>query len=1089
MPSQPTITQPRLNIINYLNTTLKTLEKLSHSFKTPFLEAILNTTHSLVISVQTIRKNQDDCTQLIERVHELLYAIIHLHLNSDVSGELPPSMLSKLGEFTTTLHKIHAFVEAQRDKSRIRSFFRQGEMSALLKDCNIGLEQALNTFKIDGVDILNKISDMQQSTQKIHEEVLELIESLSDGSSSDNASSINQGLMSSQNSLLNIPSSNSLSLLPSEPKIFHGRELELSIIIQAFHQGTPRIAILGAGGMGKTSLARAVLHHEEVTARYGQHRFFVACDTVSTHLQLASLIGSYVGLKPARDLTQALFHLFASGPPSLLLLDNLETIWEPAESHRDLEGFLALLTDIPHLALIITMRGAERPSKVRWTHPFLEPLKPLTQEAARQTFIDIADDSYDWKDVEKILILADNMPLAVDLLAHLVDYEGISNVLTRWETERTSLISEGYDKGSNLNLSISMSLSSPRITSLDARHLLSLLSILPDGLSDGELLQVKFPIEHILACKTALLRTSLAYTDDQRRLRTLVPIREYMEKNYPPSNHHVRALLGHFHALLEVYQTFYGTIPSIGVVPQIKSNFANIQNVLHRSLNQDNPDLVKTIYSTCHLNFYSGTTGRGRIHLMNNVPNVLPQPQNHRLEAYFITALFGGWNPISNIPGVVDQALENFLHFDDPNLKCNFYNNIGEYHIAHKRDIALGMHYCEAALSLSISTENLNAQCRALLSLAWIREQAGDYAAGQAHAYESQRLAKISANLYMEAWALRMESVCWKSLGRYNHSILLFERARYLLDLCNISGGDMDYSILISLAEVHSAKSEYLEARDIQIQLLQNIPIQNPHYALALLNVAQIDIEIGGSRGDVQKNIDTARSANTMGDSMTMLACDATLADLSLREGDELNAKTLLQKCLQLSQGRLAQAMTYCLERLANVSRWSVADHMTSTWTMIFLGHAIISKQKLEIYKALQFLGDVYLAEGDQHTAISLFTVALEGFTHMDVHCSRAECMLRLGDVATQDGDLSKAAELWNKAKPLFERSFQANQVAQINERLITLPRDMTERNLALLSAFHPPAGLGEQVIGGDTAEGMENRVLNDQSDVVPMVA
>jgi Cdc6-like AAA superfamily ATPase len=59
-------------------------------------------------------------------------------------------------------------------------------------------------------------------------------------------------------------------MLPPEPKIFHGRESELSDILHLFKNGTPRIAILGAGDMGKTSLAQAVLHQPEITARYAQ---------------------------------------------------------------------------------------------------------------------------------------------------------------------------------------------------------------------------------------------------------------------------------------------------------------------------------------------------------------------------------------------------------------------------------------------------------------------------------------------------------------------------------------------------------------------------------------------------------------------------------------------------------------------------------------------------------------------------------------------------------------------------------------------------------------------------------------------------
>jgi ABC-type phosphate/phosphonate transport system ATPase subunit len=57
-------------------------------------------------------------------------------------------------------------------------------------------------------------------------------------------------------------------MLPAEPKIFHGRESEVSNILDLFGQGTPRVAILGAGGMGKTSLARVIVHHADIAARY-----------------------------------------------------------------------------------------------------------------------------------------------------------------------------------------------------------------------------------------------------------------------------------------------------------------------------------------------------------------------------------------------------------------------------------------------------------------------------------------------------------------------------------------------------------------------------------------------------------------------------------------------------------------------------------------------------------------------------------------------------------------------------------------------------------------------------------------------------
>jgi hypothetical protein len=142
-------------------------------------------------------------------------------------------------------------------------------------------------------------------------------------------------------------------------------------------------------------------------------------------------------------------------------------------SRCDIEELLSLLTSVSHLRRSfqlkfhqITMRGAERPAKVQWTQPFLPSLKPLDQEAAHLTFIDITDDGHDLEEVDEVLSLTDNMPLAISLLAHLADSEGCSAVLSRWHKEKTSLISDGFDKRSNLDLSISLSLSSPRLESL-----------------------------------------------------------------------------------------------------------------------------------------------------------------------------------------------------------------------------------------------------------------------------------------------------------------------------------------------------------------------------------------------------------------------------------------------------------------------------------------------------------------------------------------------------------------------------------------------------------------------------------------------
>jgi hypothetical protein len=113
------------------------------------------------------------------------------------------------------------------------------------------------------------------------------------------------------------------------------------------------------------------------------------------------------------------------------------------------------------------------------------------------------------------------------------------------------------------------------------------------------------------------------------------------------------------------------------------------------------------------------------------------------------------------------------------------------------------------------------------------------------------------------------------------------------------------------------------------------------------------------------------------------------------------------------------------------------------------------SKEKLAVHKALLFLGDVFIAQGNNNTAHSLFTVALEGFICMDVHYSRAQCLLRLGDLANKKGDISAAAELWKAARPLFERSSQVKDVTRIDTRLTGL--EDNGKTLVHLATLHSP--------------------------------
>ncbi|KAJ7257674.1 hypothetical protein C8J57DRAFT_1647360 [Mycena rebaudengoi] len=307
----------------------------------------------------------------------------------------------------------------------------------------------------------------------------------------------------------------SISMLPPAPHIFHGRESELREVVDFLKVDSPRIPILGPGGMGKTSLAQAVLHHVDIAAKYSE-RYFVPCHSSITNTDLVCAISAHIGFESAQS-SQVIFHF--------------ETTWEPMSTCSKVEEFLSLLAGVPHLAPMITMRGAERPGKIGWTRPFPRPLIPLSDAAAHQILVDIAEDHHKPEKVQQLLYLTNNLPLAVTLMATVIGYEGCDRTISRRKEENTHLLSDGCDQCSSLDISIMLSYSGLRMT----HGAQQLLSILPDGLSDADLIQSGLPIGNILACKSKLIQVSLAHVNNNQHLKSLVPVREYIQRVHPPS--------------------------------------------------------------------------------------------------------------------------------------------------------------------------------------------------------------------------------------------------------------------------------------------------------------------------------------------------------------------------------------------------------------------------------------------------------------------------------------------------------------------------------------------------------------------------
>lgn len=395
---------------------------------------------------------------------------------------------------------------------------------------------------------------------------------------------------------------------------------------------------------------------------------------------------------------------------------------------------------------------------------------------------------------------------------------------------------------------------------------------------------------------------------------------------------------------------------------------------------------------------------------------------------------------------------------------AQFYCDLANYYLYHKNNLPECLHCLDRALALSRSTVHRGLQNSPLIYLAEVEATIGDCVKSRQHAQEAQRTAVLEASSYHEGLALVTQAKCCVVLGDYKEAVLLLHRARELLRLCGVFGGTVHNTINNWEATARGGKSEYAEALAICQQAIDNPPDQGgpDMLAFSLFNIASSYVSIGSATPDVHKILEKASKMFQSTQYIPGLAhCKSLLAELNLRDGNLSLAKSQFMECLSSMRGRDCLVVSYCLERLADIHQWRRAGaNWTSTWAFVYLVDANKSRRKLEIHRALQFLGDVFLLQGDQCTARVLFTVALEGFTHMDVNQGRADCMLRLGDLSQQEGNSEQAEALWREARPLFERSLQAKDVYQIDSRLATSDDAFTAatgRISAYLEAFHRP--------------------------------
>ncbi|KAF8198779.1 hypothetical protein K438DRAFT_1823683 [Mycena galopus ATCC 62051] len=418
------------------------------------------------------------------------------------------------------------------------------------------------------------------------------------------------------------------------------------------------------------------------------------------------------------------------------------------------------------------------------------------------------------------------------------------------------------------------------------------------------------------------------------------------------------------------------------------------------------------------------------------------------------------WTTVSD--DMIARAIIHLDHTNNSHLGFRFYVAAAHHLIYHKADPQQATQFYHRALATAKDRGDSVQECVALTQFAAFKWNTGDYGAAYTFATAAQRLSKLSADLHSEAYATYLRAKFSISLGNYQNIPEQLHRALELLHICGLSEGRAGAGILLAQADIYWLKSEYSEARRIFCKIVEttSAEVNFAFYGSPLFTIGLIDIIIGGAEEDICNKLKAAQKAMMM-DGARSYICDMLQGILELREGRYDMARIKFKAALYRSWGQDAGTKHLSLEHLADHEAWP-ANEWEETWLVVYLVDAYNSKQKLAFHKALLLLGDAFSGKNDDATAANLYQVALAGFTQMDVHHSRAKCMLRLGDLANKHNRTSEAITLWKAARPLFERSV-AKDVAQIDSRLAGTESSHQEP-LGTLGTLHAPIQLPEEI-------------------------
>ncbi|KAF5331293.1 hypothetical protein D9758_018120 [Tetrapyrgos nigripes] len=156
---------------------------------------------------------------------------------------------------------------------------------------------------------------------------------------------------------------------PPVPKVFTGRDPLVKEAVEILcRKGQNHLAILGPGGIGKTSLALVIGNNAKVQRKF-RKLHFLPCDILEDVNDILQGFMQVLKIKPQEgksDHDSLYDYLQTNKKAVLFILDNFETPWNHKDGHVKARSLIEKIGTFSCVTFILTMRGMDGPGDIPW---------------------------------------------------------------------------------------------------------------------------------------------------------------------------------------------------------------------------------------------------------------------------------------------------------------------------------------------------------------------------------------------------------------------------------------------------------------------------------------------------------------------------------------------------------------------------------------------------------------------------------------------------------------------------------------------------------------------------------------------------